>query len=225
MYGQEHGIIIGDVYAKSAPSFDSLDLFSLTDKDMVSIYQVSENKDALHRFSVCDSFSWVKITTRDEKSGWVFGKYVFKIFNNYRGIEHVRHMTISVDSMDYNLTTLQNFSVGPSDSYGLTGCSGFYTLLLYTNDYNHLELIKYEKSCENSAFFPYCNIVSDDGKDESIVDIETDSLQLNSIILKISYHLQEGGGKYDLRISKTPYEFVGKVENLQPYDLHGEVSP
>jgi hypothetical protein len=226
MYGQgQDGIIIGDVYAKSAPSFDSLDLFSVTDKDLVSIYQVSENKNALNGFSVCDSFPWIEISNRDNKTGWVFGKYVFKILTNYRGIESVKNMTISVDSIDYHLTILRDFSIGPDDSNGLTGCPGFFPLLLYNADYSHLELIRYEKQCDNSAFFPYCNIVSDEGKDETIVDIETDSLQLNSIILKISYSLQDGGGKYDLRISKTPYEFVGEVENLQPYDPHGEVNP
>jgi hypothetical protein len=214
IYAQQNAIIIGNEFTKSAPNYDSTNLFLLKDKDLVSILEISENKDLSGTEpNLCDSFPWVQISTSENQVGWVLGKYVFKILANYYGVEPVKNMTVTIDSIDYHLAALRNFSIGPDDSNGLTGCSGFHPLLFYNDDYSHVELIKYGSPCENSIYLEYCNIVSDANRGETIQDIEAGDD--DSIILKIFYSLQEGGGAYDLRVTLKNNELVGEVENLK----------
>lgn len=113
------------------------DVFSIIDKNEERvILPLNQN--------MCDDFGyyWYKINTADNKTGWVFGAFVY-LLNQKDNVEpSIKKKEFIINKKQFYFNTATVESYGPADENGLTGCDENSLPFFYDNLQNKVFPIK-----------------------------------------------------------------------------------
>lgn len=207
----QKGVVIFDrVPIMRTPSFSSDTLLLLNAFSTLTILErgvKTEVFDAPEN-DICSYHPWVRVRHK-EKTGSIYGRWIFSILNDESRTEPINKTVIPLDGKKYRFCLLQNFSVGPADSNGLTGCDDIYILCLHTEDYS--SFILFESDGQQPSHETYCCLGSSDGFSESITGIEVKG---EVITLRFNVGYQEDVAEYDLVLSREGEKWKGVVRNF-----------
>jgi hypothetical protein len=193
-----------DTLSKKAGLLKPGDLVEIMDTTLEK-YSINSDEDN------CSKFPFVKVKNKLGKTGWISGKYVFKIDRKYLPkYLNNNNLEFKFQNQMYTIHYGRNFGVGALSSEGITGCDDFYPIILYNKDTKLYQLIKNFKN-PNSTYL-YSILLDDNNTNEEIASVKTIN---DRIILSINCSYQEGGGFYEYSIKKTGNEFIGESFNYQ----------
>jgi hypothetical protein len=214
----EEGIIVSQQKLKIFENADTLskNVGMLKPGEWVEILDTTKVKYSIGMAEdFCSLYPMIKVQNKSGKTGWLFGKYVFRIGEKYEP----KHMINSSEDIKfqnhtYNIHYGKNFGLGSFSSEGITGCEEFYPIILFNKERQTYHIIKNVKS--PITIFPYTILNDDNVVGEEITKVKTTS---DRIILSIKCTYQEGGGSYDYAIKKIGDEFSGESYNYQEFGL------
>jgi hypothetical protein len=145
---EEKALIIDDhVNIRDKPSLRSKVLFQLSRYTEVSILEISNNKETIDSAKAyCDFRNFIKIKTIDDKTGWVFGAYVYKIIHyddNARKIYN-KDSTYNIYTFfgeKYELYFINNNYNEEIDAPGAMYCRHPYIIVLERIKDKHIDFI------------------------------------------------------------------------------------
>lgn len=160
----------------------------------------------------CSMFPFIKIKNKSGKTGWILGKYIFRIGKKYEPKYLINYnVEFKFQNQIYTIHYGKNYGFGSLSNEGITGCDDYYPIILFNKDKKTYHLIKNYKN-PNSTY-PYSILIDDNNTSEEIASVKTIN---DRIILSINCSYQEGGGFYEYSIKKTGDEFTGESFNYTP---------
>jgi hypothetical protein len=213
---KEEGIIVSQQKLKIFADADTLSKNSgmLKPGEWIEILDTTTSKYSIGTYvDSCNTYPMIKVKTKSGKSGWLFGKYVFRIGNKYEPVYKINSdLEIKFQGEIYNIHYGKNYGFGSFSSEGLTGCEDFYPIILFNKNKQTYHIIKNIKS--PVTIFPYSILNNDAAVGEEIIEVKSTS---ERIILSIKCTFQEGTGSYDYAIKKMGDEFSGESYNYQQF--------
>lgn len=205
VFAQDAVIIGTSVRVRSAPDINSDEVAKVNTGDAGAIEEVGTEWKALSGDDYCEKHPWVKVKFLNGVTGWVYGSFVYKIFE--AGNDMFPGEKVWVDFKEFELRLCQNFSNPVADENGLTGCTEFYPLVLFVpnqNGLNFLEIVNHPHP--ESPVFQYWNLASDEGRGDRIVSTEQRDRKVFTAQIQVSY--QEGCGSFSVRVEKKDNKYV-----------------
>lgn len=219
-FHESSGIVFGQgVRVRRDSMLDSPVIAQISTGALVQVLRVSTNNflppGQLDTF--CQSYPMVEVKTEDNRTGWIFGKYVFRILDQYENIPESSG-AVQWKGVDYRLKACRNFGVGVSDEDGLTGCDEFYPVVLIDQQSARAYPVSLHDAEKGSVDFRFWNL----GADESGVElIEKISVRDGRLIARVKAYMMEGCRHYSVEVRQNGAQFTAQVANAQRYyDKH-----
>jgi len=138
-------IIVGHhVSMREKPTTKAKTLDKVNTGLLVKVLDQSEAREKLTKGNSCDDhgYHWYKIKNAKGKTGWVFGKFLFKI-NKPAETDSVTHKEVTLNKKKYYFAVAHDTSYGPSNNDGPTGCDALYVPFLHRKGAKSVSTIKY----------------------------------------------------------------------------------
>jgi hypothetical protein len=211
---KEEGIIVSQQKLKIFADADTLskNVGMLKPGEWVEILDTTSYKYSIGTYvDSCNMYPMIKVSTKLGKSGWLFGKYVFRIGSKYEPKYKINSdLEIKFQGETYSIHYGKNYGIGSFSSEGLTGCEDFYPIILFNKNKQTYYIIKNIKN--PITIFPYSILNNDAAVGQEITEAKSTS---ERIILSVKCTYQEGTGSYDYAIKKIGDEFSGESFNYK----------
>jgi hypothetical protein len=177
----------------------------------VLILDVSEQSDTSVQ-DACEKYPMIKVKMASGVTGWVFGKYIYKILNEHELIPDFP--PVAFENRMLKLKICRNFGMGASDSEGITGCDEFYPILLVDTKTGESFLVSLSKPQNRVPSFHFWSLENDEGGMEKI---RGGKIQNGTLVFDIFSEYMEGCGSYQVLISKSGGQFSGNCINFKEF--------
>ena len=226
------GIIVGKkVKVFENPDFKAKIKGNLETGKVISVNKIGKKRIPIEEDPAwCDEhwgYPWVEIDTGDGLTGWVYGKYIYKILDN-KLIEDfdspLSQLNIPFDfyGQGYYLGLAVDLSYPIKNGVGFTGCEDFYFPFFYQDEPTQIWPIYYDTKPVNDAgqvplsHLPEGNIwimIESENVFELIEEIL--DVTRNSIVFKLKQEYNEGLASSNVEVRFNREKFKASVKNYK----------
>jgi len=209
-------IIVGHhVRMREKPNTKAKTIGKINTGLLVKILEQTKILEKLTKGNSCDDYgyNWYKIETtvkKKSKTGWVFGKFLFKISNKSKG-DSITHKEYTINKKKYLFAVAHDTSFGPSAEDGPTGCDATYVPFFHRKGANSVLTIKYDDKKFKAFDLGWKSKLFDGGFIILVSNSEGGADEITSITyakrkkkyylhMKIIFTYQDGGSTGDLYI-------------------------
>lgn len=191
------GLIIGDgVRIREQASVNSAILSKISTGERLEILEVAPPGDST-TLDACEVFPMVQVKTASGRKGWVFGKFVYRVYTNDHFFNNLN--PVPFDGRMLELKRCHNFGTGAADQVGLTGCDDYYPVLLYDTKTGELFPVAMAQPQNQVPNFKFWCLEDDEGGGEHPTGLRADAQKITAGVFA---EYMEGCGSYDVYITK-----------------------
>lgn len=215
-FHESPGIVFGQgVRVRRDSMLNSPVIAQVSTGALVQILRVSTNKflPPGQLDTLCQSYPMVEVRTEDNRTGWIFGQYVFRILDQYENIPETSS-TVQWKGVHYRIKACRNFGMGVSDEDGLTGCDEFYPVVLIEQQSARAYPVSLHDADKGSGDFRFWNLGADVNGVELVENI---SVRDDRLIVGIKAYMMEGCRHYSVEVRQNGAQFTAQVVNAQRY--------
>lgn len=232
------GIVLGQgVRLRKDSTMQAPEIGKVSAGENLELLGATRTLFALSQDSTCDSSPMVQVKTESGAIGWMHGKYVFRVLDNYMATDTLG--AVLLNGTEFRLKACRNYTIGAwSDSLGgLTSCWEFYPMLLMdrsTGKYYPVELAPHTRDTLGYPYWPadmevsadtpgssyppyyarkYWNLESDEGGSDLILSIEPVNVQTTRI--EMVREPMEGCVHFSIDLFKEDGRFVANCHNIR----------
>lgn len=147
----------------SDASFESNVVRKCKTGELLKILSQTDKREKDNTGTQCGEYGyfWYKIKDSNSAEAWVYGKNLFKIYQNTSN--DVYNKDYRVEDNFYKFGYASDLSYGPTDDYGLTGCAVFYLPFFYNEGGKTIMPVHYEKDKFESERMDWSSSLFDEG--------------------------------------------------------------